>query len=146
MQDITLRQLRAITAVAETGKIISAAKALHVTAPAVTMQIKQVEDSIGMPMFERSDGLLRPTDAGAALVRTASRVEAELRDCAEALADLTGLKHGSVSVGVVSTAKYFAPRMLAAFAQTYPSISLRLAVANRSETLAALEDHRFDVF
>lgn len=146
MHDITLRQLRAITAIARTGKVVSAANALGVTPPAVTMQIKQVEESIGLPVFERADGMLRPTDAGAALVHTASRIEAELRDCAEALAGLAGLEHGSVSVGVVSTAKYFAPRMLAAFAQNYPMISLRLSVANRSETLIALEDHRFDIF
>lgn len=146
MQDISLRQLRAITAIARTGKIVSAAKALGVTAPAVTMQLKLLEESIGLPAFERTNAGLRPTDAGAALIHAASRVDAELADCAAALANLKGLEGGSVSVGVVSTAKYFAPRMLAVFTRRYPEIALRLSIANRQETLIALQDHLYDIF
>lgn len=146
MQDISLRQLRAVTAVARTRKIVSAAKALGVTAPAVTMQIKQLEDSIGLPAFERTNTGLRPTDAGAALIHTASRIEAELADCQASLAALKGLRGGAISVGVVSTAKYFAPRMLAAFTRRYAEIGLRLSIANRQETLTALQDHMHDIF
>ena len=134
MQDITFRQLRAVTAVAQTGKIVSAAKALGVTPPAVTMQIKLLEDSIGLPAFERTNSGLRPTDAGTAIIHCASRIDAELADCTAALSALKGLAGGTVSVGVVSKAKYFAPRMLAAFTRRYPEINLRLSIANRQET------------
>lgn len=146
MQDTTFRQLRAVASVARTGKIINAAKELNVTAPAVTMQIKQLEEAVGMPLFERAAGGLRPTDAGSAIVHAASRIEAELADCAAALNSLKGLEEGSVAVGVVSTAKYFAPQMLAAFTRAYPRINLTLSIANREETLVSLQDHAHDIY
>src|ERR671922_206922 len=112
MREITLKQLRAITSIMRTGKIISAAKELGVTPPAVTLQLKLLEESTGLALFDRTRNGLRPTDAGRYLVEAAARIETVLEECSEKLLALRGLSGGRVTVGVVSTAKYFAHRRI----------------------------------
>src|SRR5262245_46728735 len=145
MRGLTLKQLRIVGAVARTGKIASAAKELSVTPPAVTLQLKLVEQSAGLALFERTKGGMRPTDAGRRVLETAARVEAAVAECAEALNAMRGLRRGRVLVGLVSTAKYVVPRVLAAFATAHPGIELRLLVGNRAQTLAALERLELDI-
>src|SRR5262245_1231642 len=145
MRKITLKQLRIVTSVARTGKIVSAANALNVTAPAITLQLKLLEEDAGLALFERSRGGMRPTDAGRQLLEAATRVDAALSECTDALLAMRGLSHGRVSVGLVSTAKYVVLRALAAFAKTHPGIELKLFVANRAQTLAALERLEIDI-
>jgi LysR family transcriptional regulator for metE and metH len=138
LRDVTLRQLRALAAVARTGRITGAAAELGVTPPAVTLQLQMLEQSAGVPLFDRTRQGLRPTEAGLYVLGVQARLETALSECGEALRLLQGLGGGRVSVGVVSTAKYFAPRVLAAFAESHPRIEVRLVVGNREETIAAL--------
>jgi DNA-binding transcriptional LysR family regulator len=145
MRDITLKQLRAITAIMKTGKIIRAAKELGVTPPAVTLQLKLLEESAGLVLFDRTRNGLRPTDAGRHLLEAAARIETVLGECSENLLALRGLGGGRVTVGVVSTAKYFAPRLIAAFMSEHSKIELRLSVGNRTETLRSLRDYEIDI-
>jgi LysR family transcriptional regulator for metE and metH len=145
MRDVTLKQLRVLSAVARTGRITSAASALGVTPPAVTLQLQLLERSAGVPLFNRTRQGLRPTDAGTYVLGIQARIEAAISECSESLRLLKGLGSGRVSVGVVSTAKYFAPRMLAAFAQTHPQIEVRLVVGNREDTIAALAQLELDI-
>jgi DNA-binding transcriptional LysR family regulator len=145
MREITLKQLRAITSIMRTGKIISAAKELGVTPPAVTLQLKLLEESTGLALFDRTRNGLRPTDAGRYLVEAAARIETVLEECSENLLALRGLSGGRVTVGVVSTAKYFAPRLIAAFMNDHQKIELRLSVGNRTETIRSLRDYEIDV-
>jgi LysR family transcriptional regulator for metE and metH len=145
MRDLTLKQLRIVAAVARTGKITGAARDLSVTPPAVTLQLKLVEDGAGLALFERTRGGMRPTDAGRQVLETAARVESALAECTEALRAMRGLGRGRVLVGLVSTAKYVVPRALAAFAKTHPGIELHLLVGNRAQTLAALERLELDI-
>lgn len=145
MRDITLKQLRAIAAIMRTGKIIGAAKELCVTPPAVTLQLKLLEESTGLALFDRTRNGLRPTDAGRHLLDAAARIEAVLEECSENLLAMRGLAGGRVTVGVVSTAKYFAPRLIAAFMNEHPKIELRLSVGNRTETVRSLRDYEIDV-
>jgi len=140
----TLKQLRALTAVVRQGTFSAAAEALSVTPPAVTVQMKALEELAGLPLVERTREGLRPTDAGRVLLETASRIEAALEECGEALDALHGVVGGRVSVGVISTAKYFAPRALAVFSRGHPNIEMRLSVGNRGETVAALRDFQLD--
>jgi LysR family transcriptional regulator for metE and metH len=79
------------------------------------------------------------------VLAAAERIDAVIADCAAGLAGLTSLANGRVAVGVVSTAKYFAPQMLAAFACSHPGIDIELIVCNREDTIAAFRDGRFDV-
>jgi DNA-binding transcriptional LysR family regulator len=145
MRHITLKQLRLVASAARLGSFSAAAQANALTPPAVSMQIKQLEDQIRMPLFERAADGLRPTQAGTELVIAARKVEAALVECLEGLTSLAALGSGRVVVGVVSTAKYFAPRMLAAFARKNPRIDLQLIVGNRQEVLARFVDGDFDV-
>src|SRR6185295_14038078 len=118
---------------------------LHLTPPAVTLQMRQLEESAGLPLLERSGARLEATQAGLEIANAAQRVELAIADCIEALNSLRGLKGGRVSIGVVSTAKYFAPHALGAFSRAFPSVEIRLEVGNRSSIVAALEANTLDL-
>ena len=116
MRHVTLRHLRTFTTALRVGSFSAAAEALHITPPAVTVQMRQLETIAGMPLIERTSDGVRATDAGREIAAAALRIETTLAECDDALASLRGLDSGRVAVGVVSTAKYFAPRALAATA------------------------------
>ncbi|WP_179243974.1 LysR family transcriptional regulator [Tistlia consotensis] len=145
LRSVTLKQLRALAGLQRSGSVSATAQELGVTPPAVTMQLKQLEAAAALPLVERSAQGFAVTQAGAELVETARRIEEALRDGTEALTLLKRAGGGHVAVGVVSTAKYFAPRVLAAFAAIHPGVEIRLDVGNRSETLAALREHELDI-
>ena len=144
MSRVTLKQLRALAAVVRTGSVSGAARVLNVTPPAVTLQMRLLEETAGMPLVERPGAGVRPTEGGRELLAAATRIEAALGECGEALEALAGMDGGRVSVGVVSTAKYFAPRALAAFAKAHPNVEIRLQVGNRAETISALRSYDLD--
>lgn len=144
MERVSLKQLRALVAAVRSGKASGAAEALNITPPAVSLQLRLLEQNAGLPVLERIHGELRPTQAGQELLAAAERIEIALADCGEALEALIDSGGGRVSVGVISTAKYFAPQALAAFAKTHPKVDIRLQVGNREETIAALHEHELD--
>ena len=142
---VTLRQLRALAAVVQAGTVTGAADQLAVTAPAISSQLRLLEELAGLPLVERQATGMVATQAGRELLAAFGLIEAALADCAVALGDLRGAHGGQVAVGVTSTAKYFAPFALAAFARLRPSVELRLLVGNRSDTIAALERFELDL-
>lgn len=142
---ITLRHLRIFEAVALHGSISRAAVDLHLTQPAVSMQMKQLEEQIGVPLLEQVGRRLRLTDAGETL-----RVHA--RDIVERMAVLNasmeqfgGLERGLLRLAVVSTANYFLPALIAAFNARHPGVRISLQVGNRSFVLSALADSSTDL-
>ena len=145
MRHITLRQLRTFTTALRAGSFAAAAEALHITPPAVTVQMRHLETIAGMPIVERTSTGLKSTDAGREIATAALRIEAALAECEDALAALRGLDSGHVAIGVVSTAKYFAPQVLGAFARAHPAVEIRLEVGNRAAILAALEANALDL-
>lgn len=145
MRHVTLKQLRVLAAVARTGSVTKAAQALHVSPPAVTLQLQALQDEAGLPLVERSPSGMVLTLAGREIVEAVGRIEAVLSDCNASLAALAGVERGTVSVGVVSTAKYFAPRALAAFARAHPGLELQLVVGNRAEIIEGLRSHALDL-
>lgn len=145
MRDVTLKQLRVVQAVARTGRITFAANELRVTPPAVTLQLKLLESAVGLVLFERTRQGLRLTDAGQYVLGLQTRIEAALLECSEALSEMKGLTRGRVAIGVVSTAKYFAPRAVAAFAAAHPRIEVKLIEGNRETIVAALERFELDI-
>ncbi len=145
MHNTTLKQLRLLIAAAQGGSFAAAAEACHITPPAVTWQMQQLEAEVGLPLFERNGREFGLTAAGREVLAAAERVEAVLADCTAGIASLKSLATGRVTVGVVSTAKYFAPQMLAAFARAHPSIDIELVVGNREETIEAFKSGRLDV-
>jgi LysR family transcriptional regulator, low CO2-responsive transcriptional regulator len=145
MRHVTLRQLRTFAEVLRCGSFAAAAQALHLTPPAVTLQMRQLESRAGLPLMERSGSRIEATEAGREVASAAQRIDLAISDCADALSALRGLKGGRVSIGVVSTAKYFAPHALSAFAQAFPSVEIRLEVGNRSTIVGALEANTLDL-
>ncbi len=145
MRNATVKQLRLLSAAARGGSFAAAAEACHVTPPAVTMQMHQLEAEAGLPLFERDRRGFVLTAAGREVLSAAERIEAVLSDCAAGIAALKSLAGGRVTVGVVSTAKYFAPQMLAAFARSHPGIDIEIVIGNRQDTIAAFESGRLDV-
>lgn len=145
MRHVTLRQLRTFAAVVNTGSFTAASQALHLTPPAVTIQMRELEQRAGLPLIERTATGVVPTEAGREVMQAAQRVELALSECAEALSALRGMQGGHVAIGVVSTAKYFAPAALGAFARAHPSVEIRLEVGNRAAIIAALAANTLDL-
>lgn len=145
MRHVTLKQLRALAAVMRSGSFAGAAEILHVTPPAVTVQMRQLEEAAGLPLVERLPEGIRVTAAGREVLAAVERIELALEDCRQALDSLGTAGRGEVAVGVISTAKYFAPRALAAFLKRHPGLSLKLWIGNRREIIEALAAGRIDV-
>lgn len=145
MRNLTLRHLKSLVAIARNGKISVAAQHLGLTGPAVTLQLKQVEDDIGMRLFDRTPDGMRATAAGELMLRSAHAIQDELRNLEEGLAALKDGKQGTLRLGAVSTAKYFAPRLIAAFGKDNPDIHIDLFIGNRAETIEALRNRQIDI-
>ena len=145
MRHVTLRQLRALLAIQAQGKIVNAAKVLGLTAPAVTLQLKQLEEDAGAVLFDRTTQGMRPTAAGLAVIDAAQAIEERLRVLRDEIDAIRGARRGSLVVGAVSTAKYFAPQVVAGFMREHPDVDLKLFVGNRAQTITSLKDHRIDV-
>ncbi|MDE2368316.1 MAG: LysR family transcriptional regulator [Burkholderiales bacterium] len=134
MKTVTFRQLRVFVEVARHLSFVRAAEALHLTPPAVTMQIKELESAIELPLFDREGRKVSLTTAGEYFLVYAKRLLATLKDADDAMARFRKLESGLLTVGMVSTAKYFVPRLLTRFREEHPGVELRLKVgANREE-------------
>ena len=116
VRNLTLRQLQIFVVAARHLSYARAAEELHLTPPAVSMQLKQLEDNVGLALFERLGRGVTLTGAGELLVHHALRILGEIKDAEASLQALSGAECGQLSVGLVSTAKYFMPRLLAKFA------------------------------
>ncbi|MEY3733676.1 MAG: hypothetical protein RL347_1035 [Actinomycetota bacterium] len=145
MRDITLRQLEMLVATAEHRSLAGAAAALHVTGPAIAAQLRLLDKRVGIPLLERRADGLHPTEAGRELIACAQRVADDLTSTADALAALESGGRGQVTLGAVSTAKYFTPRVIAELQREHPGIDVRLVVGNRAEMLDALEGYSVDL-
>lgn len=145
MKNVTFRQLRVFESVARHLSFSRAAEELHLTQPAVSMQVRQLEESVGLALTEQIGKKIHLTAAGAELALHARLISQQLAGAEEALAALKGLRGGRLAIGVVSTAKYFAPRLLATFRARHPGVQLRLDVQNREEIVRRLHDNRIDI-
>jgi len=138
MKNVTLRQLRVLTSVARHLSFVRAAEELHLTPPAVSMQIKELESEVGLPLFDRSPRAVSLTMVGEYVLAHTQRVLAAMRDTEDMVARFRGLKSGPLDVAMVSTAKYFLPRLLAKFRDEHPGIDIRLQVCNNRDQIVRL--------
>jgi DNA-binding transcriptional LysR family regulator len=145
MRNLTLRQLRVFAAVARNLSFTRAARELHLTQPAVSQQIKLLEEEVGMPLFEQLGRKVYLAPAGAELLRYSTQAMELLRQAGESLSAMRGLKRGVLKLGAVSTAKYFAPALLSAFTPAYPEVSIKFAVGNREEIIQQLAANEIDM-
>jgi len=145
IRTLTLRQLQIFVVAARHLSYARAAEELHLTPPAVSMQLKQLEDNVGLPLFERLGRGVALTDAGETLRHHALRVLGEIKDAEASLQALLGAESGQLAVGLTSTAKYFMPRLLAKFAKTHPGIDVQFTVGNRETLLQRLQENAIDL-
>ena len=145
MRHSTLRQLEVFAAIARLGSFTRAAEELFLTQPTVSMQIKKLTDAIGLPLFEQVGKKIYLTDAGRELQKTSREIFDSFSRFEMQVADMKGLKQGMLRLAVVTTAKYFAPRLLGPFCQLYPGIEVSLKVSNRERILERLADNQDDL-
>ena len=145
MLHLTLRQLKVFESVARHLSFSRAAEDLYLTQPAVSMQIKQLEDNVGLPLFEQMGKKIYLTDAGHELYHYSRGISQQLADMELALDELKGLERGKLNISVVSTANYFAPHLLAKFCQRYSGVTVSLNVSNRETVLRHLADNVTDL-
>ncbi|HEX8980841.1 MAG TPA: LysR family transcriptional regulator [Parasulfuritortus sp.] len=145
MLHITLRQFQVFEAAARHLSFSRAAKELHLSQPGVSMQIKQLEETVGRPLFEQMGKKLFLTEVGREVLRAAQAIAQQLVDLEDTLDDLRGLKQGALTVGVVSTVSYFAIRLISRFRQEHPEVRITLNVVNRETLLAQLANNEVDL-
>ncbi len=143
--NITFRQLRVFESVARHSSFTRAAEELHLTQPAVSMQIKQLEENLGVALFDHLGKKIFLTDAGREFFDTSRSISRQLSDAEEYLEDLKGIRHGHLNIVVASTANYFATNLLATFIQRHPEITFSLDVTNRQHLLESLSANEPDL-
>ncbi|MDR2011817.1 MAG: LysR family transcriptional regulator [Rhodanobacter sp.] len=144
LRHLSLRQLTVFLEAVRQMSFARAAESLHLTQPAISMQIRQLEEVVGLPLFERIGKKLALTQAGELLRHHAACVIGELQDAEQVLGSLKGLRGGRTTVGLVTTAKYFAPKLLAQFAQRHSQVDIHFLVGNRETLINALRDNEID--
>ena len=145
MRQLTFRQLHAVLAVHRLGKINLAARELGLTPPAVTLQIQQAESELASVLFDRTREGFRATAAGLAVVAAAQAIDARMNQLADELIAVRESGRGILRFGAVSTAKYFAPQLAAAFMAEFPGVEVRLRIGNRASVIADLAERNVDV-
>lgn len=144
--NITFRQLRLFLALAETGSVSAAARMVHVTQPTASMGLKEITDTVGVPLYEVVARKVHLTQMGLELVKTARAISSEWETFEQQVHGIKGLTRGKLKVAVVSTAKYFVPRILGTFCAKYPEIDISLEILNRDGVVKRLEENLDDLY
>lgn len=144
--NITFRQLRLFLALADTGSVSAAARAMHVTQPTASMQLREITESVGLPLYEVIARKVYLTEVGLELARTARGVVDDWERFGQTVNAMRGLSGGRLRVAVVSTAKYFVPRLLGGFCERHPGIDISLQVLNRDGVVQRLRENRDDLY
>jgi LysR family transcriptional regulator, low CO2-responsive transcriptional regulator len=146
MRKSTLRQLELFEAIGRLGSFSRTAEELFLTQPTVSMQIKKLSDSVGLPLFEQVGKKIYLTDIGQELYKTCRSISEHIDNFEMIAAEMKGLKTGKFRLAVVTTAKYFAPRMLGIFSQMHPGVEVSLMVTNRERLLERLKNNLDDIY
>ncbi|HCY17276.1 MAG: LysR family transcriptional regulator [Curvibacter sp. GWA2_64_110] len=145
MRNYTLKQLQTFIEVAREKSVSKAAERLFVTQPAVSMQIRQLEEAFGLSLIEPVGRNIQLTHAGHEFLNHAIAAVSRLKDLEASMAEHVGMKKGRIELAVVSTAKYFVPMLLVRFAQLLPGIEVKLRIDNRENILGMLSRSEIDL-
>lgn len=146
MIQATLHQLAVFEATARLGSFTRAAEELFITQPTVSSQIKQLTKAVGLPLFEQIGKRLYLTEAGKELLHTCQDVFERLDNFEMKVADLKGTRQGKLRLAVITTAKYFIPRILGAFCEQYPGIDVSLNVTNHRQMQRRMLENQDDLY
>ena len=145
MKNATLRQLKVFESVARHLSFTRAAQELHLTQPAVSAQVRELEGHAGLPLFEQLGRKIYLTQAGSTMLDHSRAIIQQFREADDAVQQLKGVSGGTLSVGVISAGDYFFPRLLVEFARRHAGVKLDLGVYNRTELLRQLADNLTDL-
>lgn len=145
MKNATFRQLRVFCEVAKELSMTRAAEKLHLSTPAVTMQVRELEGHLGISLFERQGRKISLTTTGEYMLVYARRILASAKDAEDMVSRLKKTEVGVLTIGMVSTAKYFMMMLLAQFQHRHPGVELRLALGNREVLGNMLRDGEVDI-
>ncbi len=141
----TLHQLKVFRTVARHKSMTKAAEELHMTQPAVSIQIKQLQESLGISLIEVIGRQVYLTEAGRHLQNMHQRINSEIESFYGTISQLKGGLEGTLTISAASTAKYFLPYLLGEFQQRYPEVQISLKVTNRNEVLGHLKNNEYDI-
>lgn len=145
MKNATLRQLKVFEAVARNLSFSRAAEELHLTQPAVSTQVKRLEEHAGMPLFEQTGKKIHLTPAGVEMLRSGRGIIQQFTEMEDAMTQFKGVSGGRLNVAVISAGDYFLPRLLVEFAGRHSGVKLNFVVCNKEELLQHLADNVTDL-
>lgn len=145
MKNATLRQLKVFEAVARHLSFSRAAEELHLTQPAVSIQVKKLEDHAGLPLFEQLGKKIHLTPAGVEMLHSSRLIIQQFKELEEAMTQFKGVSGGKLNVAVISAGDYFFPRLLVEFARRHSGVTLNFGVCNREELLDQLANNVTDL-
>ena len=146
MKNASLRQLKVFEAVARHLSFTRAAEELYTTQPTVSIQLKQLTYIVGQPLLEQVGKRVYLTDTGRELLKVCREIFDGLDRFEMLVSDMKGVKAGKLRLAVITTAKYFVPRLLGLFCQRYPGIDVSLKVTNRERVLQRMADNMDDLY
>ena len=144
--NVTFRQLRLFLALAESGSVSAAARAMHVTQPTASMQLKEITQSVGLPLYEVIGKKIHLTEVGRELASTARAMTLSWEAFEQNVDAIQGLSRGKLRIAVVSTAKYFMPHLIGSFCKKHSSIDVSLEILNRDGVVQRLRERRDDLY
>ena len=145
MKNISLRQLKVFEAVARHLNYTRAAEEFFLTQPAVSMQVKQLEEQLGLALFEQLGKRIHLTEAGKEVLAYARTITQQLDEMETVLNRMKGMQGGRLRISVATTANYFIPNLLGSFARRYPEVTVSLDVTNREALLKQLMDNSVEL-
>ena len=146
MRHTTFRQLEIFEAIARLGSFTRAAEELYLTQPTVSMQMKKLTDTVGAPLVEQVGKKVLLTEDGRELAQATREIFATLDRYTMSVAERQGLEKGRLKLMAITTASYFAPRLLGDFAKLHPGIDVSLRVTNKEQVLASMADNLDDLY
>lgn len=145
IRHVTLRQLQIFEMVVRLGGYTRAAQALHLTQPTVSMQIKKLSEALGLPLLEQVGRHVQPTAVGRDVYTAAQEILGRMKALEDSASERQGVVKGDLHIAVITTAKYFMPRLLGAFIAQHPQVKPRLTVTNRAKVLQRLKSNEDDL-
>jgi LysR family transcriptional regulator, low CO2-responsive transcriptional regulator len=145
VKNLTLRQIRIFLSAAKHLSFTRAAEDLHISAPAISLQIKEMEEDIGVSLFTRENRKVALTSAGEYFLLYARRVSSTLNEANTMMERFRGTQFRHLKIGVVSTAKYFLPHLLVEFKKDLPNLQIKIEARNRQQLVELLRDGEIDI-
>ncbi len=146
LRHATLHQLRIFSAVARHGSFARAAEALHLSPPTLSLQVKQLSETVGQPLFEQLGKKIYLTAAGQTLAAACQDIESRIERLSQDLAALQGVERGSLKIAILTTVQYSVPKLLGGFCAAHPGIEVAMFVGNRENLLQRLGQNQDDLY